>query len=389
MDDRDIFVRLADHVCLRLLEEPYLYDCRTDDLYELNLKALRALQLCQGDRRLSQVGLEPEFLSFCLDEGLLTLSLESQPRPVRLGVAPLPSLRYLELQITWRCNLSCRHCYLGTAREVDLPLPMIAAALRELEAIGGLRVMLSGGEPLMHPQWDRVNAMLHALSLRRVLLTNGLLLDDQRLAELAVEEVQISLDGLRPGHEALRGPGSFAPALAAARRVREAGLDLSIATMAHARNLQEMEGLAQLVADLGAREWGIDAPVIHGRLLRHSNLAVTPAQAAQAMAHAFGGSYHGAGTDPQGNPMACGLHLCTVAPDATVAQCGFYLDHPLGHLPEGLWTCWQRRQPAPLAAIPACASCASAPDCGGGCRRRAPGPDQPDPVMCAAMGRGE
>ena len=59
---------------LRLLEEPYLYDRRTDDLYELNLKGLRALQLCQGDRRLSQVGLEPEFLKFCLDEGLLTVS---------------------------------------------------------------------------------------------------------------------------------------------------------------------------------------------------------------------------------------------------------------------------------------------------------------------------
>jgi MoaA/NifB/PqqE/SkfB family radical SAM enzyme len=42
----------------------------------------------------------------------------------------VPSLRYLELQVTWRCNLACAHCYLGPARGVDLPVPLIAALAR-------------------------------------------------------------------------------------------------------------------------------------------------------------------------------------------------------------------------------------------------------------------
>lgn len=85
--------------------------------------------------------------------------------------------------------------------------------------------------------------------------------------------------------------------------------------------------------------------------------------------------------------MACGLHLATVAASGAVAQCGFYLDQPLGQAEEGLWTCWSRREAKALSEIQGCATCEAGPDCGGGCRFRVPAPDKPDPVMCAAMGQ--
>ncbi|MFH1060350.1 MAG: radical SAM protein [Pseudomonadota bacterium] len=379
----DAYVALAGHVSLRRLEEPCLYDRRADELYELSQEAWEALANCRGQITLAQAGLDPEFQAYCLEEGLLELSPAPAPRPLPIGPGPLPSLRYLELQVTWRCNLACAHCYLGPAQGVDLPVAAIAAALREFEAMNGLRLLISGGEPLMHPQWPQVNALLAALPVRRVLLSNGLLLDEASLAALNCEEVQISLDGLMPGHEALRGPGSFAKAVAAARRVRAAGLDLSIASMVHSANLDQFEGLAGLVAELGAREWGIDAPCAAGRLGGNPALAVTPQAAAAAMALAIGGAYLGSVRGPQGQAMACGLHLMTVAADGRAAQCGFFLDDPLGRAEEGLWTCWQRRRPLELKAVAGCRDCAAGPDCGGGCRFRAPAPDRPDPVMCA------
>ncbi len=379
--DQDRYVRLAERASLRLLEEPCLYDRLADELYELNQEALEGLERCHGGLTLAQAALEPEFARFCLAEGLLELHDQPRPRPLPLCQGPKPSLRYLEVQITWRCNLACAHCYLGPARGVDLPVDTFAALVREFEAMGGLRLLISGGEPLMHPQWDQINAALAALPVRRVLLSNGLLLDESRLERLNCEEVQISLDGLQAGHERLRGPGSFARAVEAARRVRAAGLELSIATMAHAGNLEEMAGLAGLVQELGAREWGIDAPCPTGRLAGDPGLAVTPAQAARAMEHAFGGAFHGGS-----GGMACGLHLCTVGADGKVAQCGFYFDDPLGRASEGLWTCWARRRPLALSQVPACAACPAAEECGGGCRFRAPAPDLPDPVMCALYG---
>jgi len=375
------YVRLVDHVSLRQLEQPCVYDRRRDELYELNQEGFAALTRCRGHLTLAEVGLEPEFQRVCLEEGLLALSERPWPRPLSLGPAPTPSLRYLELQVTWRCNLACGHCYLGPAQAVDLPLEQIAALVREFEAMGGLRLMLSGGEPLLHPRWSEINAILAALPLRRVLLTNGLLLRGSVLAELHCEEVQISLDGAQAGHDRLRGPGSFAGALAAAQAVRDSGRDLSIATMVHAGNLDQFEELEELVRGLGAIEWGIDAPSLSGRLADHPGLAVSPAQAAQAMAHAFGGAFHG-----HGGGMACGLHLATVAANGLVAQCGFYLDQPLGRAGEGLWTCWERRRPLALAQLTPCAQCAAVEDCGGGCRFRASDPLGPDLVMCALHG---
>ncbi|MCB2192017.1 MAG: radical SAM protein [Deltaproteobacteria bacterium] len=374
------YLRLAPHVCLRLLEEPFLYDRRADELYELNDEGLEALEKCRGHLTMAQVGLEEDFAQVCLDEGLLELSPTPWPMPLSLGPGPSPSLRYLELQITWRCNLACTHCYLGAAQKVDLPVERVAAILRELEAMGGLRVMLSGGEPLMHPQWNEINALLAALPLRRVLLSNGLLLE-RALEGLNCDEVQISLDGLETGHERLRGKGSFAGAVNAAKAVKGSGLDLSIATMVHASNLGEMAGLEELVRELGATEWGIDAPCLSGRLNEHPELAVTPGQAVEAMSRAYGGAFHGGG-----DGMACGLHLATVAADGKMAQCGFYLDQPLGMAEEGLWTCWARRKAVSMSDLNGCRDCEAAEDCGGGCRFRAPGPLEPDPVMCAAFG---
>lgn len=381
MNGGNRFVRLADHVSLRLLEEPCIYDRRADELYELNHDALEGLRRCHGGLTLEQAELESEFAQFCLDEGILELSDTPRPHPLPLCQGPLPSLRYLEVQVTWRCNLTCAHCYLGKARPMDMMINAFSALVREFEAMGGLRLLISGGEPLMHPRWNEINAVLAGLPVRRVLLSNGLMLDEKTLAELNCDEVQISLDGMKQGHESLRGKGSFDKAVEAARRVIESDLKLSIATMAHAGNLNEMPGLVELVQELGAEEWGVDAPCIAGRLSETPNLAVTPQQAAQAMEHAFGGAYHGGS-----GGMACGLHLCTVGADGKVAQCGFYFDSGLGNMDEGLWTCWVRRKPLALSQVPLCAACQAAEDCGGGCRFRAPGLDQPDPVMCALYG---
>jgi len=381
------YVCLADHARLRLLETPFLYDRRNDELYELDINGFEALARCDGTRRADEIGLDPAFLETCVEEDLVRISDAPVPMAVRRKKtlqSPLPSLRYLELQTTWRCNLSCRHCYLGQARPIDLPMDKIIAAAQEFEQMGGLRLLLTGGEPLAHPQWPEINEFLKELSVRKVLLTNGLLLNESILKNLNVDEVQISLDGLENGHEAMRGPNSFDRAVRAARSVSDRGIDLSIATMAHSGNLTEFKALVELIRSLGAREWGIDVPCVAGRMEEFPDLAVSPRDGAEAMGYAFGAAYHGS-ANSSGESMACGLHLCTVSADGRVAQCGYYFDSPLGNLEEGLRVCWERRIPTPLAEIRGCAECDAAADCSGGCRFRAPAPDLPDEVMCALL----
>jgi MoaA/NifB/PqqE/SkfB family radical SAM enzyme len=67
--------------------------------------------------------------------------------------------------------------------------------------------MLSGGEPLAWPQLWELNERLGEFALRIVLLTNATLLTRELAERLAVQEVQVSLDGLERGHDSLRGAG--------------------------------------------------------------------------------------------------------------------------------------------------------------------------------------
>ncbi len=378
----EVYAALPADVSVKLLEKPYLYKRSSDELFELDDEALSAVLRLNGARKAVECGLSGDFLTFCLEEGLVELLPKPAPRPpMTHGPSPTPSLRYLELQITRRCNLACAHCYLGDARPTDLPPEDFMAVAREFERMGGLKIMVSGGEPLLHPHWEEINQFLADYWPRRILLTNGTRLDRNTLSRLNFDEVQISLDGMRAGHEAVRGPGAFDAAVGAARLVASSGLALSIATQAHRANLREFGEMEELVRSLGAREWGIDAPSVTGRLADNSSLLISPEEAADAMARAFGGSYHGGG-----GGAACGLHLLTVGADGKAAKCGFYFDEPLGSAEEGLAAVWARKETQELSTIKACAACAVAEDCGGGCRYRAGDPLLPDLVMCAAMG---
>ncbi len=368
---------LAADAFLKPLEQPFVYNRRTDELYELNDEAFAHLDRC----RTGAGGGEVDFTRFCLEEGLLveTGPPARSPLPVR---APSPSLRYLEVHLTARCNLSCRHCYLGEARREDLPWPVLRGIVADFETVGGLRLLLSGGEPLLYPRFWELNDLLADRAYRSVLLSNGSLLDRETVRRLRVQEVQVSLDGLAPGHDLLRGAGNFRRTLEAIDLLREEGLDVAVATMVHAGNLDEMEDLRRLLLERGIREWSVDLPTPAGRL---AQVEVPPQVAAPYLDLAFGGGTHGAEGD-----LACGSHLAAVDVDGRLVKCGFYAGGPGPAVGQGLRRAWEELPKVGLADLACPASCPSLGDCRGGCRYRAEvmaRPGAPDPVGCARFGQ--
>ncbi|MEJ5329653.1 MAG: radical SAM protein [Desulfobaccales bacterium] len=374
------YLRLAEHVSLKRLEVPCLYDRLADELYEVNEEAFAFLSRCDGTTPGLATEADPEFLDYLLKESLLALCLEPAPRVLRWRPAPVPSLRYLELMLTDRCNLRCAHCYLGDAGATDLPLAEARAALREFTDLQGLRVLLSGGEPLLYSQWQELNGSLPDYEIRAVLLTNGTLLSPERVRELRVQEVQVSLDGLMEGHDRLRGAGTWKRAVEGLKRAQDRGLAVSVATMVHPGNLHELDEMGRWLRELGVREWSLDVPCVSGRLSKHPDLWVPPELAAPYLDLAFGEAAHGAAPG-----WTCGRHLCAVLPDGRVAKCGLYAHRPLGHLREGLETCWRRLVHHPITDL-VCAACGYVAECRGGCRFRAGEGLGPDPVMCARFG---
>ena len=377
-DWQDLYLRIAFSAGLKHLEKPFLYHVDRDELYEIDEKALRFLARCNGTRSVRELTQEFEFVDYCLQEGLLELMDQPVPIPVPLPRSPVPSLRYLELQLTHRCNLKCRHCYLGPPRESVLALKDALVIIEEFAAHGGLRLLLSGGEPLLYPDLKELIAGTEGMKLHRVILTNGTRINPENIHDLKVENIQFSLDGWRQGHEVLRGPGTFQQALHGIEAARNAGISVSIATMIHQGNLEEFDRLQSFVEEINATEWGIDVLGLAGSLALNKDLLVTGERAAPLMAYAFGGGYHG-----PSDGFGCGRHLVTVMPSGEMAKCGFYADRPLGNaVQRGLIHCWLRLPHVPLTDLE-CQGCPALEECAGGCRFRAPHPLGPDPVMCA------
>ena len=356
---------LAPHCALKRLEEPCVYNIQQDELYELDEQAFAFLAEAS-----SPAGAEPhadsEFLSFCFSEGLLVMSpvVLHRPEPVQ---APVPSLRYLELQITNRCNLRCHHCYIGDPERTELSLADLKKVLDEFQALQGLRLLITGGEPLLHTQFHEFNTLLTDYAFRKVLFTNGQILGDAVLDTIAVDEIQVSIDGLEKGHEALRGKGTFRRAIGTVERIVRAETPVSVATMVHRENLDEFEGMRVLFTGIGIRDWTVDVPARAGFFLGHPELQLPADVAGRYLSYGFGGGIHGGGEG-----FACGLHLASVLANGDVCKCAFYADERAGTIREGLAQAWRKISPIPLSELAcAAAGCTVLNECRGGCRYRA------------------
>lgn len=115
---------------LKLLEAPSVYNIKTDELYGLDYEAFKFLRNCSSGR--GSAVKNGEFTDYCLKEGILTAGKVSVRRPPLIK-SPVPSLRYLELQITNKCNLKCRHCYIADKNFTEIPVSRIKKYCRNLK----------------------------------------------------------------------------------------------------------------------------------------------------------------------------------------------------------------------------------------------------------------
>ena len=272
-----------------------------------------------------------------------------------------------------------------SGRLCPYPVLEVARAVRglpEFEAMQGLRVLITGGEPLLHGKFQEINEMLPDLFIRKVLFSNGLLLNKDVLGTLKVDEIQISIDGLEQAHDHVRGQGTFKRAMEAAQDALDAGFDVSISTMVHRRNLSDFDAMERIFKGMGIKDWTVDVPCVIGRLTENSDLCVSPEEGGKYLGYGYGGGLHSSG---QG--YGCGLHLVSVMADGKIAKCSFYRESAVGVIAEGLVAAWGKIRPVRLSDL-SC-NCEYLEVCRGGCRFRAEllaGKNGKDPYRCTLYG---
>jgi len=108
----------------------------------------------------------------------------------------MPVLRELWLHITDRCNLSCTHCLFSSGPDCvrELSLQQMKQHIDDASAQGCRLFALTGGEPLVHP--DFVGLIDHILAIpdsRIAILTNGLLVADKLNRQWAQDRLHRSV----------------------------------------------------------------------------------------------------------------------------------------------------------------------------------------------------
>ena len=125
-------------------------------------------------------------------------------------------IRTLYVELTTKCNLSCRYCYNSSGTEKNKldanALTNYCNSLLDYWDEDNKEVFLSGGEPLLHDQHIDILRNLHNLGFKLYLVTNGCLLNKNVASLIApyISGIQISLDGSKSlTHDFFRGHGSF------------------------------------------------------------------------------------------------------------------------------------------------------------------------------------
>jgi len=156
--------------------------------------------------------------------------------------------------VTRRCNLKCVHCYSGSEdRDYgnELTPDEGKALIDDLAEFGSPVILFSGGEPLIRPDVLDLIGYATERGRRAVLSTNGTLISESlanRLKELGLSYVGISLDGLEEVHDAFRGvAGTFGRVMRAIKNCKAAGLKVGLRFTINKRNFRDVPGIFDLV----------------------------------------------------------------------------------------------------------------------------------------------
>ena len=190
----------------------------------------------------------------------MSLMTEMGERAQRLGV-PFS----VQLDLTYRCNEQCVHCYLDHEDHGEMTTAEIKHLLKEMANAGVFILTLSGGEIFLRRDFFEILECARALTFCIRLKTNAVLIRDAqaaRLRDLGVESIQVSVYSHRAEvHDAItKVPGSLRRSIQAIRFLKSQGLRVTMANVLMTQNMEDYHGVRALADELGA-EYTLDPTV--------------------------------------------------------------------------------------------------------------------------------
>lgn len=180
-----------------------------------------------------------------------------------------------ELELTARCNLNCRHCYINLhagnqkAKKGELSLKQITQIGREAVSLGAIWCLLSGGEPLLREDFFDIYLSLKTQGLLVSIFTNATLIKNRHidfLKKYPPRDIEITVYGITPEtyENVTRIPGSYQAFRQGLDRLLDAGIPVTLKAMAMRSNFEELPEITRFCQKYSYRQFRFD-PLLHLR----------------------------------------------------------------------------------------------------------------------------
>lgn len=198
-----------------------------------------------------------------------------------------PRLVYLFFELTDKCNMKCLHCGSSCkgSNHTYLEKEQIYKVLEEVaEKYGTNSVMicLTGGEPMLHPDFYEIIMHIHNTGFGWGMTSNGTLINEETalmLSEAHMGSISISLDGLAPEHNFLRNrldafqlAENGIKSLLSCEKYR--GGITQVTTVVHKKNIDTLDTIYEYLKRIGLLEWRLTNIDPIGRTLENKDLSL-------------------------------------------------------------------------------------------------------------------
>ena len=198
-----------------------------------------------------------------------------------------PELHFLFLELTQRCNSNCFHCGSSCGKEIveqELRLRDYQVILQQVKwdfDIRQIQLCVTGGEPLLHPEFFEIMGLAHDLGYTWGMTSNGTLISREtahRLSQCGMSTISISIDGLVDTHDRLRGfPGGYDLAMRGIQNLIEeqSFKAIQVTTVINHENIEELDELFDVMEDIDIDIWRVINIEPIGRACRYPDLMCT------------------------------------------------------------------------------------------------------------------
>lgn len=191
------------------------------------------------------------------------------PTPVRNTKPPGPVVIW---NLIRRCNLNCKHCY-SISADTDFPgelsTDQVYGVMDDLKAFKVPVLILSGGEPLLHPDIFEISRHAKEMGFYVALSTNGTLIDEataDRIAEIGYDYLGISLDGIGDVHDTFRRQeGAFDASMRGIHLCHDRGIKVGVRYTMTEGNIESLNGILDLVENENIDKFYLSHLVYAGR----------------------------------------------------------------------------------------------------------------------------